>query len=241
MTAPSRSRSRRMRSSLLRPRRSRATSSGLSSATSAARGRLDVERFADFVLDIGEPALGAVAALFGAGRVGAGFADRFERGARGLIGRGERRSRLRPGGRRRRGGPPSAVSISPISAWRWGGKALRRLVELGCARARLRVRSTVSICAAALSLRSIPFVPFAADRLQAAIGQLGIAGDRLRFDPTSALGGTVSADGLFDLGKSGLDPRPSGGKASSARLGLRSARPHLLRRGCAAGALPALP
>ena len=70
------------------------------------------------MLDVGEPALGAVAALLGARGFGARFADRFERGARGLVGVGERRSRLRPAGRRRRGAPPVAVSISPISAWR---------------------------------------------------------------------------------------------------------------------------
>ena len=51
--------------------------------------RLDVEDFADFVLDVGEPALGAVAAFLGAGGFGARFADRFERDARGLVGCGE--------------------------------------------------------------------------------------------------------------------------------------------------------
>ncbi len=54
------------------------------------RGRLDLEHLADFVLDVGEPALGAVEALFGAGGVLARGADRFERGAGVLVGGGER-------------------------------------------------------------------------------------------------------------------------------------------------------
>ena len=77
--------------------------------------RLDVEQFADFVLDIGEPAPGAVAAFLGAGRFGAGLADGFERGARRLVGRGELGFALgqRSAAARR---AAVAVSISPIRA-----------------------------------------------------------------------------------------------------------------------------
>ncbi len=46
---------------------------------------------------------------------------------------------------------------------------------------------------------------FAADGLQAAIGQFGVAGDRLRFDANLRQGRTIVGDGLLDLRQFGLD------------------------------------
>ena len=52
-------------------------------------GRLDLQHVADFVADVGKPALGALEAFLGARGFGARVADRFERGARVLVGFGE--------------------------------------------------------------------------------------------------------------------------------------------------------
>ena len=61
----------------------------LISASSAAAAGSISNSLADFVFDIGEPALCGIAALFAARRFGARFADGFECGARGLVGFGQ--------------------------------------------------------------------------------------------------------------------------------------------------------
>ena len=58
-------------------------------------GRFNVEEVADFMFDVGEAALGAIAAFLSARGFGAGFADRLKRGARGFIGGGKVRFSLR--------------------------------------------------------------------------------------------------------------------------------------------------
>src|SRR5690349_18592860 len=81
------------------------------------------------MLDIAEAALGGVGALFGARRLRARFADRFERGAGALVGFGERSLRFgEPVGGvapRRSGGLDLADQ-----ALAHFGKALRRVFEL---------------------------------------------------------------------------------------------------------------
>ena len=70
------------------------------------------------MLDIGDAALGGVVAFLAARGFGARFADRFERDARRLVGFGKigLRGGKRSAASRR---SPVAVSISPISDWRW--------------------------------------------------------------------------------------------------------------------------
>ena len=94
------------------------------------RRRLYVSSIADLMFDVGEAALGAVAALLGAGCFGAGFADRFERRARRLVGCGElgfaRRQTV--GGRAARGRRRLDLADQGLAL---GGEFLRRGVEPG--------------------------------------------------------------------------------------------------------------
>ena len=194
-------------------------------------GRLDLEHLADFVLDVGEPALGGVAALLAARRFGARFADRFERGARGLVGFGKVGSRpaaSRSAAARR---AAVAVSISPISAWRWSAnfcgaffssvRSLRRPPR--CA------APMVAIWVAALSLRSFQACRSAAiacSRRSASSASRAIACASTR---TSASAPRSLRDHVVDRGELGFEL--GGGGQRGERLLVASRGRRSLRRG----------
>ena len=91
--------------------------------------RLDVEEVADFVFEIAEASLGAVAAVFCTRGLGAGVADRVERDACRLVGLGEVGFRLR---QQVGGGPPRGGRRFNLADQRLTltGEFLRRMFEL---------------------------------------------------------------------------------------------------------------
>ena len=91
LTAPSRSRSRRSRSSVASiSARSGSASPALMLGQFRHRRRLDLQHVVDFAADVGEPALGALEALLGAGEFLARGAGGFQGGAGVAVGLGQR-------------------------------------------------------------------------------------------------------------------------------------------------------
>ena len=136
------------------------------------------------MFDISAAAVGRVVALLGAGGFGAGFADCFKREPRRLVGLGEIGFGLRqivgggaPLGRRRLDLRRSAIAVR---------------LRIFPARVDNSARSFAASSAALLDggdlrrgavLAFIPGLALAGDGLQAMIGKLGLAGERLRLDP----------------------------------------------------------
>ncbi len=191
--------------------------------------RLDVERVADFVLDVGEAALGGLAALLGAGRLGARFAHRFERRARGLVGVGEAGLGLRErvGRRAARRGRGFDLADQGLTL---GREALRRAFELSalgaCLGAALLDGRDMR-CGVVLAF--VPVLALGRDRLQAAIGQLGLARDRLFLDPHLGQRLALAGDDVVDRRELFLE-LGGGGQVRRARPGSDRA-PRPLRRG----------
>ena len=165
-------------------------------------GRLDVEHLADFVLDIGEPALGALAAFLGARGFGARLADRFERAARRLVGLGELGLGLRqPIG----GGAASAGRGLDLADQRVAlvGEFLRRVGRARCARAALprcagRWWRSAPRRSSLRSLQAARSAAIACRRRSASSASRAIACASTR---TSASAAAVARDRLVDRGE----------------------------------------
>ena len=248
LTAPSRSRSRRSFSRFSSISASGGSSApGSISASAGDRVRLDFEHVVDFALDIGKPALGALHALLGAGAGLAGAGERFERSLGVAVGL---RHHALGGGQRVGGDAAGAFGGFDFVDQRAAlfGKHRRRIFELGALGrdfgdagldgGDLRGRALLAV---------LPFGALGQDRLHAAVGQFGLARQRLGFGPH--LRGEAAM--AVDVGANGGEPasrcrgsaaiRPARRRRSHARLrprcdrrrggyGLRSA-PICARRG----------
>ena len=181
LTAPSRSRSRRSFS------RSASTwSTGGRSVPGCDLGkrrharRLDFEHVVDFALDVLQPALGAFHPLFGAGGGFARRRQRFERGAGGAIGF----RHLVFGFGQLVGGLAAAgfrgLDLGDQRAALLGEHGRRgfELGALGRGLADAGLDGRDLRCGAVLA--RLPFAALGGDRLQAAVGEFGLARQRLR-------------------------------------------------------------
>ena len=200
LTAPSRSRSRRSRSSSasidgdVRQRGVRLDAGERRDAVG-----LDLEHLADFVGDVGEPALGAFDAL-GSARAAssraAPSASSAARTARSQAPSAFSASASRSAASRR---VASAASISPISARRFSAKAAGASASdaRSCLASALRV-SSVAICATGAVAALAPGLPVGGDGGEPAVGELGLARQRLRlgahFGELRALAFDLGAD-----------------------------------------------
>ena len=154
--------------------------------------RLDFQHLADFVLDIGEPAPRALAALLGAAELLARGAERLERGARGAV-----RSRR---GALAFGQPVAGLALrffSDLHLFEQRDPLLfeqpRRIdqaVALGRRLRKPRVQRRDLLGGALLGVD--PGLLFAGDRVQPLLGELGFARQRLRFG--AQFGDTDPAD-----------------------------------------------
>ena len=173
-------------------------------------------------------------------RFGARFADRFERGARGLVGGGKSGFALRQavGGGAAAGGRRLDLADQRLAL---GGEFLRRLIELGpLGLCLLRALADGFDLRRGVVFAFVPFGTFARDRLQAAIGELGFARDRLRFDTHFGKRRAILCYVFIDLGQLGL--KLGGGRQRVQRACRFLARRRPLRRGrrrCAAALLSA--
>ena len=176
------------------------------------------------MLDVGEPALGAVAAFLGARGFGAGFADRLERGARRLSASASSRLGLRQpvGGGAARGGRRFDLADQRLAL---SGEFLRRVTEFGPLASRLfgalADRGDLSRGA---GLAFLPGRRFGGDRLQPAVGEFGFARDRLGFDAHLGERGAVAVDHVVDRRKFGLEIG-GGGQGGERLLRCHGARP----------------
>ncbi len=181
MTAPSRSRSRRSRSSSV----SIAATSGsavvrLDAGEARDRIGLDLEHLVDLVGDVGEPPLGAFDALLGAGGLLAGRAERFERGADRTVAGAERVLGL---GQTIGGGAAGGFGGLDLADQqaallledrRRVGQRRALLLGLGAAGVERGDLGDGAIFAVA------PGLPVGADGGEPAVGELGLARQRLR-------------------------------------------------------------
>ena len=199
-------------------------------ARPATRIGLDLQHLVDFVGDVGQAALGALDALLGARGLLAGRAERLERGAHGAVAGAERAlGRGQAVGGVAAGRLPRSAT-SAISARRFSAKIAGASASeaRSCLASALRV-SSVAICAAARSRAVAPRLPVGADGDEAAVGQLGLARQRLRLGAhlgeLRALAVDLGADGgelVLQVG--------DGGSAASAVFGDADGR-LALRRG----------
>ena len=167
--------------------------------------RLDFEPLADFVGEIGEPALGGVAAFLAAGGFGARFADRFERGACDLVGFGK----LVLGGGEpvgigaARGGGGIDLTDQRLAL---GSEFFRRARQFGAlARGFLDALADGRDLGLGVVLALVPGLPFLGNGLQPAAGKLGFAHDRLRLDADFGERAAVRGDDVVDGGELGFE------------------------------------
>ncbi len=169
------------------------------------RRGLDVELIADLVLDVGDPARRRAIALFGARRLGAGFADGFERNARGFVGFGQIGFGLRQIVGRRAAFGCCAFDFTDQGLTLLG-EALRRGLKFGplgsCLFGALSDRGDLG---RRVVLAFAPGHPFGGDRLQAAAGEFGVAGDRLRLDADLRKGSAIFGNDLIDARQPGFE------------------------------------
>ena len=241
LTEPRRSRSRRMRSSLPSTSAiSGSCSSGFSSATSAAAaGSTSSNSRISCSMSASRRAAPSRRSSARAASVRASpTASSAARAALSAAASAVSPSARRSAAARR---PAVAVSISPISAWRWaanfsGAWSSSARSVVACFGA---LADGFDLCGG-LVLALAPFGAFADDRLQATVGELGIARDRLRFDAHLGERRAVLCDVLVDLRESRLE---LGRRRQRIERVLRfRARRRLPRRGrrrCAAAPLAA--
>ena len=146
--------------------------------------------------------------------------QRFERGLGVAVGLAPSRSRRRRARRRRRGGRFRRISISLISARRFSANS----AGASSSSARSAVTSVtrasmVAICEAALCLAVLPFGALGGDRLHAAVGQFGLARQRLRF------GAHLRGEAAM-----AVDLAANGGEPAFRSRGSAAARPARRRR-----------
>ena len=146
---------------------------------SATADGLDLQHVADFAADVGEPALGALEALLGAGQFLARGAGRFERGAGVAVGFGQRVLGL---GQAIRAGAPRGFRVRNLAdqALAFLGENLRRVFEFGAVALGLRdalVERGDLVTRAVAALDPAGLV--GGERRQAPVGQFGLAHDRL--------------------------------------------------------------
>ena len=189
------------------------------------------------MFDVGQAALGAVAAFLGACRLSAGFADRFERDPGGFVGLCQLRFRLRKavGGRAARGRGGLDLADQGLTL---AGELLRRVVELGPLGPRLSgALPDGGDLRGGVVLALVPGRALAGDRLQPAIRKLGIASDRLRFDTHLGKRRAVPRNVVVDPGEFGFEI--GGGRKRGERfLSLLACGGRLIVTG--AGPLPCL-
>ena len=203
--------------------------------------RLDLQDFADFVLDIGEPAARAVVALLATRRLGAGFADRLQGNARGFVRLGE----IGLGRRELVGGSAAfagrgfdladqRLALGFEFLWRVDqfGALVGRLVGALGERGDLGRRIVVAV---------VPFLPLGGDGAQPMMGKLGFSRDGLRLAALLGAGRALARDGGVDIGELAFDfggVRQGGERClgfSAGKLGL------VARRRRCAGVLPGAP
>ena len=153
------------------------------------------------MFDVGKPTLGAVAAFLRSRGLGAGFADRFKRGARGLVGGGKVRFSFgQPvGGGAACTGRGLDLTDQGLTLF---GEFLRRVAEFAalafCFRGALGDRGDLR---RGFVLPLIPVLALDRDRLQPTVGKLGFAGNGLRLDAHFGERAAISRDLFVDLGK----------------------------------------
>ena len=164
--------------------------------------RLDFQHVVDFALDVGEAALGAIHALFGARAGLAGARQRFERNLGGAVGL---RHHVLGRGQRVGGDAAGAFGRFDLADQRAAllGEHCRRIVEFGALGfdlgdagldgRDLRGRALLAV---------LPFAALGHDRLQPAVGEFGLARQRLRFG--AHLRGEAAM--AVDLGADGGEP-----------------------------------
>ncbi len=187
------------------------------------------------MLDLGEPSLGAVAALLGARRFRARFADRLERRARGLVGGSE----LGLGCCELIGGGAAChcrgldLGDQRLPLF---GEFFRRAFEFGALVPGLfSALSDDSDLGGGAIFPLLPGGALAGDCLQPAVGKLGLARDRLRLAPDLGERAAVAGDHFFDVGELAVEigGRRQGGECC---LGFMAPRHRLVAAGD--GALP---
>ena len=150
------------------------------------------------MLDVGQPPLGAIAAFFGARGLGAGFADRLQRGARRPVGRGKFALGLRQpvGGGAARGGRGFDLADQRLAL---SGEFLRRVTEFGPLASRLfgALADRGDLSRGAL-FAFLPAHRFGGDRPQPAVGEFGFARDCLGFDAHLGKRVAVAVDHVVD-------------------------------------------
>ena len=166
--------------------------------------RLDFQHVVDFALDIGEPAPGAFHAFFGAGAGFAGARQRFERNLGGAVGF---RHHVLGRGQRIGGDAAGAFGGFDFADQRAAlfGEQGRRVFEFG---ALGRDLGDAGLDGRDLRGRALPavlpFGSFGQDRLQPAVGQFGLARQRLRFGAHLRGEAAMALDVGADGGESGF-------------------------------------
>ena len=166
--------------------------------------RLDFQHVVDFALDVDQPALGAVHAFFGAGAGLARARQRFERNLGGAVGL---RHRGLGGGQRIGGDAAGVLGRSDFADQRvaFFRENRRRILEFGALGldlgdagfdgSDLRGRARLAV---------LPLVALGGDRLQAAVGQFGLARQRLGFGPHLRRDAAMTVDLGANLDKPGF-------------------------------------
>ena len=157
------------------------------------------------MLDIGEPAASAVVALLAARSLGAGFADRFQGDARGLVGFGK----VGFGGRERVGrGAAFAGCGFDLADQRLALRFefLRRVDQFGTFVGRLiSALGERGDLSGRIVIAVVPFLALGGDGAQPVMSKLGFARNRLGLAALLGASGALARDCRVDIGKLAFD------------------------------------